>query len=53
MKHRFLIVGLMLLFGLSSVWAQTEPPEADSAVVDSTELFPAAVSDVQVVTLSS
>ncbi len=49
MKHRFLIVGLLLLFGLSSVWAQTEPPEADSMVVDSTELFPAAVSDVQVV----
>jgi hypothetical protein len=49
MKHRFLIVGLLLLFGLSSVWAQTEPPVVDSMVVDSTELFPAAVSDVQVV----
>ena len=49
MKHRFLIVGLLILFGLSSVWAQTEPLEADSMVVDSTELFPAPVSDVQVV----
>ncbi|MCK4607419.1 MAG: fibronectin type III domain-containing protein, partial [candidate division Zixibacteria bacterium] len=49
MKNKCLIVGLLMLFGVSSVWAQTEPPGADSTVVDSTALFPAAVSDLRVV----
>lgn len=49
MKHRFLIVGMIVLFGLAPVWAQTELDLVDSTVIDSTELFPAPVSDIQIV----
>jgi len=47
MKHKLMIGVLFVLFGMSSLWAQTEPVEADSAVVDSTELYPAPVSHLR------
>ncbi|MDH4034259.1 MAG: hypothetical protein OEV80_10725, partial [candidate division Zixibacteria bacterium] len=49
MKHKLLIVGMVLVFGLSPVWAQTELDMADSTVVDSAELYPAAAADIKVV----
>jgi hypothetical protein len=40
---------MVLLFGLTPVWAQTELDLVDSTVIDSTELFPAPVSDIKIV----
>jgi hypothetical protein len=47
MKYRLLIAVLFLLFGLSSLMAQEEAAEVDSTMIDSTELYPATVSDLK------
>lgn len=53
MTYRLMTVSLLILFGLSSLMAQTDTAEidstaTDSVVVDSAELYPASVSDMEV-----
>ncbi|MEA3296940.1 MAG: DUF6754 domain-containing protein [candidate division Zixibacteria bacterium] len=44
MKHKCLVVILVLLFAVSGVWAEELAVAGDSALADSTELYPAPVS---------
>ena len=49
MKHKYLVLTLMLLFAVSGVWAEGLAVTGDSVLVDSTELYPAQVSQLMVV----